>query len=101
MAEKIKVGRVSDVPAGAGLTVTAAGRQIAVFNLDGQILAVDGTCPHRGGPLGEGFVSNGKVSCPWHGWTFDVKSGVSSMNPGLKIPCYPVTVEGDDVYLVV
>jgi nitrite reductase/ring-hydroxylating ferredoxin subunit len=62
---------------------------------------MDNTCPHRGGPLAEGFLQGTKVACPWHGWGFDVTSGTSTMNPGMKLGCYPVSVEGDDVYLTV
>ena len=69
-------------------------RSIALFNWDGTFYALDNTCPHQGGPLGEGYLeASGVVSCPWHGWTFDLKSGVSPIDADLKVGCYPVRVE--------
>ena len=101
MAEKVKVARASDLAEGTGIQVQAGDKQLAVFKCDGQIYAIHGICPHRGGPLGEGFLQGAHVSCPWHGWQFDVKSGANSMNPGIKVPSYPVTVEGEDVFVEV
>ncbi len=101
MAEKVKVGRFADVPRNGGIAVAAGGRQVAVFNVDGKLYAIDNTCPHRGGPLAEGFLQGTKVACPWHGWGFDVCTGASTMNATIKQACYPVSVEGDEVYVTV
>jgi NAD(P)H-dependent nitrite reductase small subunit len=101
VAEKVKVAKASELTEGVGVQVQAGARHVALFRCDGQLYAIDGICPHRGGPLGEGFLQGGRVSCPWHGWTFDVKTGAHAMNPGIKIPSYPVSVEGDDVYVTV
>lgn len=101
MADKVKVAKASELQEGVGLAVQAGGQTVAVFKCDGQIYAVNNVCPHRGGPLAEGFVQGGRVSCPWHGWAFDVKTGQHAVNPGIQVPSYPVTVEGDDVYVTV
>jgi nitrite reductase/ring-hydroxylating ferredoxin subunit len=55
---------------------------VAVFRVGGELHAIDGTCCHRGGPLGEGTVDGPIVSCPWHGWRFDVRTGQCVANPG-------------------
>jgi nitrite reductase/ring-hydroxylating ferredoxin subunit len=91
------VASVSDLPPGTGTERTAGGRVIALFNVDGQFHALDGVCPHAGGPLGEGFLSGPVVTCPWHGWQFDVTSGQHCLNPSLKHTAFPVRVEGPDV----
>lgn len=100
MAE-IKVCSVDDLPEGSSKVVKAGEREIAVFNISGEFFAIDNTCPHRGGPLGEGFVSDGVVSCPLHAWEFDVKTGVCKFNPSVKVQTYEVEVRGDEIILLV
>ena len=60
---------------GSGMAAEAGGHQIALFNVDGTVSAIEGTCTHRGGPLGEGSLEGTTVTCPWHGATFDVRTG--------------------------
>ena len=70
MSEFIKVAKISDIPVGRSAVIEMGGRTIALFNVNGEFFALDNTCMHRGGPLGEGFVdqNNLTVQCPWHGW---------------------------------
>ncbi|MBI3083984.1 MAG: Rieske (2Fe-2S) protein, partial [Candidatus Omnitrophica bacterium] len=79
--------------------VEVGGKTIAVFNCDGTFYAVDNTCVHRGGPLGEGSLSGTTVTCPWHGWEYDVASGTCLTNPAAKIQRFDVKVDGDDVLI--
>src|SRR5215472_19260812 len=76
---------------------TVGGRVICVANVGGILSAMDNVCLHRGGPLGQGFVNQGKVVCPWHGWEYDPVSGAASHNPRACVPVYPIKIEGDDV----
>jgi nitrite reductase/ring-hydroxylating ferredoxin subunit len=99
MAERIRVCSIAEVPPGTGREVVAAGRIIAVFNVDGELHALDGICPHAGGPLGQGRLAAGIVTCPWHGWQFDVTTGRHCLNPRLTQPCYRVELDGDDVFV--
>jgi 3-phenylpropionate/trans-cinnamate dioxygenase ferredoxin component len=99
VASFIKVAAVTDIAEGAGKTVEAAGKQIALFNLGGKFYAIDNACKHRGGPLGEGEVDGTSVVCPWHGWEYDIKSGANLDDPSVKLGCYPVKVEGNDVFV--
>ena len=101
MAQLTKVASKSDIPPGTGKVVQVGGKAIAVFNCDGAFYAIDNTCKHRGGPLGEGMVSGTSVSCPWHGWEYDVTSGACQMDPAITVPTFPVTVQGDDVLVSV
>ncbi len=96
---RVRVGRSSDVPAGEGRVIEAGGRSLALFNVDGAYYAIDNSCAHRGGPLGEGELDGTVVTCPWHGWRWDVKSGANANNPALKMACFPVSVEAGDVFV--
>ena len=97
MASFIKVAKVAEIPDGAGKTIEAGGKQIALFNLGGKFFAIDNACKHRGGPLGEGEVYGTTVTCPWHGWEYDVTSGASLDDSSIKLGCYSVKIEGSDV----
>lgn len=101
MAEFVKVCKTQDVPAGSGRTVDIKGKPVAVFNVDGHFHAISDTCLHRGGPLGEGELEGKIVTCPWHGWRYDVTTGVNEMNPSLAVEKYQVKVEGDDLLVAV
>jgi nitrite reductase (NADH) small subunit/3-phenylpropionate/trans-cinnamate dioxygenase ferredoxin subunit len=77
------------------------GREVALFNIDGTLHAIDNTCPHRWGPLGEGMLEGAVISCPWHGWRFDVRTGEGVSHRGLCVARYVVEVSGDDVLVEV
>jgi nitrite reductase/ring-hydroxylating ferredoxin subunit len=81
------------------MIIEVGGRSIALFNVNGQFYALDNTCMHRGGPLGEGFVdrNNLTVQCPWHGWIYSLASGASPINSMAKVETFEVQVEGDEL----
>ena len=97
MSEYVRVAGTGDVKPGTGIVAEVNGRHIALFNVEGAYYALDNVCVHRGGPLGEGDVEGTAVTCPWHGWQFDVKTGGCINNPAAKVESYPVEVEGTDV----
>ena len=97
MAEFFTVCKVSELAEGLGRTVYVAEKAIALFLVEGQIHAIDDTCPHMGASLGSGFVEGGTVTCPWHFWRFRLRDGAWADNPRLGISCYPVRVVGGDV----
>jgi len=101
MSEWIKVTNKNEVMPGLGKTVKAHDTLIALFQFDGNFYALDNTCPHRGGPLGEGEVEGSIVTCPWHGWQFDITTGASPINPAACVKQYNVKVDGDDLYVEV
>jgi nitrite reductase (NADH) small subunit len=96
---RVRVASVGDVPAGQGLVVQAAGRSLALFNVDGTFYAIDNTCLHRGGPLGEGDLEGRIVMCPWHAWRWDVATGANVNNPAVKVACFQVSVERGEVFV--
>jgi len=91
---------VSDVAPGTAKLVAVDGKEIALFNVDGTFYALDNECPHRGGPLGEGDLEGCIVTCPWHAWQYDVRTG-ESITDDLKVARYDVKVEGGDVLVAV
>ncbi len=101
MGKLTKVAQTTDIEPGQGKVIEAEGKTLAVFNVGGTFYAVDNTCLHRGGPLGEGELDDKIVTCPWHGWQYDVSTGQNAMNPAVKVASYPVKVEGGAVFVEV
>jgi 3-phenylpropionate/trans-cinnamate dioxygenase ferredoxin component len=99
MSDFIKVANEMELPPGQAMVVELDGRPIAVFNVDGQFYALDNTCAHTGGPLGEGFVdrNNLTVQCPWHGWLYSLTTGASPIDPMARVETFEVKVEEGDV----
>ena len=97
MPQLTKVASVTDIPVGTSKQVDVDGKPIAIFNCDGTFYAVDNTCKHRGGPLSEGSVTANVVTCPWHGWEYDIRSGECKMDPSMTISTYEVKIDGDDI----
>lgn len=94
-----KVAKVSDIAEGKLQQLQIGSQQIALCKTENRFYAVDGFCPHRGGPLGQGHSENGIVTCPWHAWTFDVRTGECQNVPGTKQKTFSVKVDGEDVWI--
>lgn len=101
MAEFVKVADISEFTPGSCAAVEAAGKGVALFNVDGKIYALDNTCLHRGGPLGEGDLDNEVVTCPWHGWQYNVRTGEKCGDVSKKVASYEVKVEGSQIFVAV
>ncbi len=100
MAEFIKIGSKADLPGdGEAKEFEVNGTAVCVANVDGNLAAMDNMCIHRGGPLGQGVVMDGKIICPWHGWGFDPKTGASDQDASLAMKVYAMKVEGEDVLI--
>jgi nitrite reductase/ring-hydroxylating ferredoxin subunit len=78
-----------------------AGESYAVCNVEGGLYALGGTCPHAGGPLGEGQIEGGTLICPWHAWEYDCRTGVNGFDEDVVLPTYAVRVDGDDILIEV
>ena len=94
-----KAANLSQIPAGSIKEVQVAGQAIALANVGGVVYAISNTCLHRGGPLGEGQMDRGVVTCPWHGWQFDVTTGKAVQNPSAAVACFATEVRGDEIYV--
>lgn len=101
MTEFKKVADTSEVPAGQAKTVEVDGKRIAIFNVEGQFYAIDDTCAHQGGPLGEGELDGTIVTCPWHAWMYDVTTGENTDDPECSVVKYEVRVDGTSVFVAV
>ena len=97
MSEWIHIASVIDCPAGSAVELVVEGSVVALFHVDGRFYVTDGVCPHQGGPLGKGALSGCIVTCPWHGWQFDIRTGQSSLSPNTRQQTYPVKVQGNDI----
>lgn len=96
--EFVPVCKVSEVPAGDSKLVVVNGEQIALYNVDGTFYALSNRCSHARGPLVDGEVSNGIVTCPWHSAQFDLTTGAALCAPARgPVPAYQVKIEGDTV----
>jgi len=101
MTHWIRLAAVADCPPGSARELVAGDRIVALFNVDGEFYALDGVCPHQGGPLGKGELSGALVTCPWHGWQFNVCTGQHQTSATLRHPTLSVKVEGEDVFVTV
>lgn len=97
MGRWVEVAKVDDLPLGEGKTVNAAGLVLAVFNDDGEFIAIDDTCPHQGASLGEGTLHQGRVICPWHSWMFDLRTGECPGVPETTVRRYSTRRSGDAI----
>ena len=97
VAEFVRVASVSDIQPGTAREVTVRDRVLAIFNVDGKFHVLDGICPHAGGPLGEGKLQGNIMTCPWHGWQFDVTSGHHCLTPQICQQAFVCCEEGDDL----
>ncbi len=99
MEKFVHAGNISDLKPGENKVVNVSGRDVALFNVNGKFYAIDNTCKHRGGPLGEGILDGTTVTCPWHGWQYDVTTGKSTSNPPEHVAKYHVKVEGEKILI--
>jgi nitrite reductase/ring-hydroxylating ferredoxin subunit len=98
---RLKVGAVGALPPGSVTEVEGPDARYAVCNLDGKLFCLDGTCPHAGGPLGQGALNGSMLVCPWHGWEFDCRTGVNDFDEDVQQTMFPVIVEGGDIFIEV
>jgi nitrite reductase/ring-hydroxylating ferredoxin subunit len=101
MSEFVTVAKTSEIAPDNGKLVEVQGKRIALFNVGGAFYAIDNACRHRGASLADGFIAGDSVQCPRHGWQYNLKTGVPSVNPALKSQTYEVKVEGEDVQIKV
>ena len=77
------------------MEAVAGDQVLAIYNVDGALYALDGVCPHQGGPLGNGRLEQCIVTCPWHGWQFDVRTGAHKLSTSVVQPPFPVRIDDD------
>ncbi|MCA9243603.1 MAG: ferric reductase-like transmembrane domain-containing protein [Phycisphaerales bacterium] len=96
----VDVADVGELRENSGhVAVLGAGRRVALFRVNGRVYATTNTCAHQGGPLGEGRVIDGCVTCPWHGWQYRAHDGQSPPPFSEKIPTYRARIVGSRVQI--
>lgn len=95
----VRVATRAEISEGAA-TVVAVGRyEVAIFNVRGELYAYENVCPHQGGPVGEGIVEDGTVTCPWHAWCFDVRSGKLTLGDFAELRRFEILVYDGAVFV--
>jgi nitrite reductase/ring-hydroxylating ferredoxin subunit len=101
MPNWVRVAAATELAPGPCGEYVAGDRVVAIFNVDGRFHALDGICPHQGGPLGKGLLCGAIVTCPWHGFQFDVTTGQHQTSKSLVHPTFGVKVENGEVFVEV
>ena len=89
------------LPEGRVQTVTAGHQGICLTHYEGKFSALDNSCPHQGGPLGEGSIENGMLRCPWHGWDYDPCTGMSPGGFDDGLQTFEVKQDGNEVFVAI
>ncbi len=89
----------ANLPQGAARAYVVGRYEVAVFNVDGELFALENSCPHQGGPLADGWLENARITCPWHGWCFDVRTGKMTLGDFARVPRFAVRTQGADLLI--
>lgn len=95
----VRIAAAADIPPGAGRPFALGRYEIAVFNVNGTFYALENSCPHQGGPIAGAWLEGAEVTCPWHGWCFDVRSGKMTLGDFARITRFAVQVRDGDLYV--
>jgi len=95
----VRAARTDEIPAGAIREFQVDGLTVAIANVGNKFYAINNTCLHRGGPLGQGILHGVAVTCPWHGWQYDVTTGKLVMNQAIGVKIYKLEVRGEDLWI--
>lgn len=91
------IAKISEIPNFGKKVVTVSGREILLVNVKGTIYAVENECPHQGSPLNAAVVKDDYISCPRHGYRFNLVDGMCAEHPECILATFPVKLSGDDI----
>jgi nitrite reductase (NADH) small subunit/3-phenylpropionate/trans-cinnamate dioxygenase ferredoxin subunit len=98
VSDFVSVGRIDDFIPGQGKMVIVGGRHVALFRLGDEFFAIDNLCLHKAGPLCDGQIDNQDVvTCPWHGWSYEIRTGTLVQDPRVGVSKHDVRIDGDQV----
>ncbi len=100
VGQLVTVARAEEVPPGSARVVKAGDHELALYNVDGDFYATQGQCLHLKGPLGDGEFEGVVITCPWHGWQYDVRTGENEFDRAIQLETFEVIVEDGDVKVV-
>ena len=95
----VRVADVATIRPGQPCTVSVGRYEVAVFHVDGEFYALENVCPHQGSPIAEGWIEGVTVTCPWHAWCFDLRTGAMTLGDFATIPRFDVRVEDGEVFV--
>ena len=95
----LAVARRDALARDSAIVVTIGRYDVAIFDVAGELFAYENACPHQGGPIGEGYVEDATVTCPWHAWCFDLRTGFMTLGDFARLRPFDVAVDGDAIYL--
>ncbi len=100
MSHWVHLCSLAEAPAeGQVIEAEVEGVGICLARHNGELTALDNWCPHRRGPLGQGWIENGAVICPWHSWAFNLATGIADPPERAVVEVFPVRIEGESVLL--
>ena len=91
------VARVDEVEPGTVRTLRVGEREITLARVDGEFYATQAHCLHLQGPLGDGRLEDHVLTCPWHGWQYDVRTGQNEFDLAIQLRTYDVQVDDGEV----
>ena len=94
MAEYVPIATLDEMPPGSRKVVAIDGREIALFSVGDAFYAIDNTCPHQGGPLVEGWLEGTTITCPWHAWCFDLRTGAMTLGDFSTVETFEIRIDG-------
>lgn len=100
----IDVGSLNEIPDTGCLETVVSGRVVAVFRIDDRVFALDGLCAHQGGPIADGTLSKTEhgldcVTCPWHGWQYELATGIQTINRRPLQQTFETRIKGGRIQL--
>lgn len=100
MEQWVRLCSASEAPAEGNVIETEVdGVGVCLARVNGELAALENWCPHRRGPLGQGWIEGNAVVCPWHSWAFDVRSGLAEPPERARVEVFPVRIEADEVLI--
>ena len=99
MSVEVRIAQAGAFGPGESRLLEYGAYRVAVFNVSGTVFAIDDRCPHREGPLSEGYLDGFLITCPWHGWQYDVRDGRCDTFSSKSVATYPVRVDEEGVFV--
>lgn len=93
----VRLRNAADIAPGSSRAYSIDRYEVAVFNVGGEFFALENSCPHQGGPLADGWLEEAQITCPWHGWCFDVRSGKMTLGDYARVARFAVQRSGRDL----
>jgi nitrite reductase (NADH) small subunit len=97
----VQAGRIADMKDGTVRSADVFGTRVALARVGDEVFATKDACPHSGGPLSEGDLDQHDLTCPFHGWSFDVRTGACTSGPDAKVGTFPTRIQDGRVMVQV